>query len=95
MTWNVEVKPSAAKEIRALPDAAKHDAGELIRALYESPIELADTVLEGQDNLYAARFCRGRYRLVYRVSPKQRRVVVLRARPREAAYEGLEPYWFE
>jgi hypothetical protein len=44
------VKPSTAKEIRALPDATKRDAAELIRALYESPIELADTVLEGRSN---------------------------------------------
>jgi hypothetical protein len=38
MTWDVQVKPSDAKEVRALPDAAKRDAAELIRALYESRI---------------------------------------------------------
>jgi mRNA-degrading endonuclease RelE of RelBE toxin-antitoxin system len=89
------VKPSAAREIGALPNAAKRDVAELIRALYESPIELADTVLEGHSNIYAARFSRGRYRLVYRISTKRRRVVILHARPRGRAYEGLEPYWFE
>ena len=82
-------------EIASLPDAAKRDASELIRALYESPIDLADTVLAGQNKIYAARFCRGRYRLIYRISPKRRRVIVLRARPRATAYEGLEPHWFE
>ena len=61
MTWDVGVKPSAANEIRELPDAAKRDVGKLLRALYESPIELADTVLEGHENIYATRFHGGRY----------------------------------
>jgi len=93
--WIVVVDPPARKEIRELPDAVKLEARRLLLALQESPIELGDTVLEGHDNLYSARFYRGRYRMIYQVSRKQHRVIVLRARLRETAYEGLEPHWFE
>jgi len=92
--WTVEFDPPARKEIRDLPDAAKLEARHLLEGLQESPVELADTVLEGHSDLYAARFYRGRYRMVYQVSRKQHRVIVLRVRLRETAYEGLEPHWF-
>ena len=95
MTWDLEITPSAKREIRELSDAARRDARELLRGLQEHPIELADSILRAHSDIYAARFYRGRYRMVYRVSEKQRRVMVLRARPRETAYEGLEPQWFE
>ena len=94
MIWDVEIGASARKQIAKLPDAAKREVREVIRALHEYPVEFADTVLEGHDNLYAVRFYRGRYRLVYQVSEKRHLVIVLRARPRANAYEGLEPYWF-
>jgi mRNA-degrading endonuclease RelE of RelBE toxin-antitoxin system len=93
--WDVEVRPAARKQLTQLASAAKLEATHLLRLLRESPIELADTVLKGHKDLYAARFYRGRYRMLYRISPKQRRVIVLRVRLRETAYEGLEPYWFD
>jgi mRNA-degrading endonuclease RelE of RelBE toxin-antitoxin system len=93
--WTVELDPRARKEIDELPDPAKREARHVLKDLHELPIELADTVLEEHDGLYAARFYRGRYRMLYRVSLKQRRVIVLRARPRETVYEGLEPGWFK
>lgn len=94
MIWTLEITPSAKREIRELPGAVRHDARNLLRGLREAPIELGDTVLERHDDLYSARLYRGRYRMVYQVSRKQHRVIVLRARPRETAYEGLEPHWF-
>jgi mRNA-degrading endonuclease RelE of RelBE toxin-antitoxin system len=45
--------------------------------------------LEGQTNLYRIRFYREQYRIVYRVSEHQRRVIVERVRPRGTAYRGL------
>jgi mRNA-degrading endonuclease RelE of RelBE toxin-antitoxin system len=41
--------------------------------------------------MYAARFYRGRYRMIYKVSTKQRRVIVLRVRTRASAYKGMAP----
>jgi len=93
--WDVEVTPAARKQIAQLPDAARLDAIDLLRLVRETPLELAGTMLQGFEGLYAARFYRGRYRMLYRVSPKQQRVIVLRVRPRESAYEGLEPHWFQ
>lgn len=83
-------KTLGSERNRELRDAAKREVGKLLRSLYESPIELADTVLEGHDNIYATRFHDGRYRLVFRVSTRTRRVVALRARPRALAYKRLE-----
>jgi mRNA-degrading endonuclease RelE of RelBE toxin-antitoxin system len=94
VTWTLEIAPSAKREIRQLAGAVRLDARNLLRGLRETPLELADSVLRGHSDLYAARFYRGRYRMVYQVSRKQHRVIVLRARLRETAYEGLEPHWF-
>jgi mRNA-degrading endonuclease RelE of RelBE toxin-antitoxin system len=93
--WTVELDPRARREIDELPDPVKREARHVLEDLHELPIELADTVLEGHDGLYAARFYRGRYRMLYRVSLKQRRVIVLRVRLRETVYDGLEPDWFK
>jgi mRNA-degrading endonuclease RelE of RelBE toxin-antitoxin system len=87
--WAVEPDPRARREIGELRDPARREARHLLEDLHDFPLELADTILEGHEGLYAARSYRGRYRMLYRVSPKQRRVIVLRVRPRETAYEGL------
>lgn len=94
MIWAAELDPRARREIGELRDPARREARHLLEDLHDFPLELADTILEGHEGLYA-RFYRGRYRMLYRVSPKQRRVIVLCVRPRETAYEGLEPHWFE
>lgn len=90
MSWLVEIKPSAARELRSLPDAAKQEARELILVLYDLPVQVADTILEGHSGIYAARFYRGLYRMIYRVSSRQRSVIYLRVRRRGAAHGGLE-----
>jgi hypothetical protein len=57
--WTVELDPRARREIAELPDPVKREARHLLEDLHDLPIELADTVLEGHEGLYAARFIAG------------------------------------
>jgi mRNA-degrading endonuclease RelE of RelBE toxin-antitoxin system len=65
------------------------EALEAIADLEEDPFPMGSIPLRGYTNLYRLRFYRDRFRLVYTVSEKQRRVIVERVRPRATAYTGF------
>jgi len=57
--------------------------------LTEDPFQLAAIPLWGYDSMNRIRFYRDRFRLIYWVSKKQRKVIVTRVRPRGTAYIGM------
>jgi len=87
--WKVSILPSAQSELDQLDDRIRHAAMQAIVDLGEDPFPFGSIPLEGQKNLYRIRFYREQYRIVYRVSEHQRRVIVERVRPRGTAYQGL------
>jgi mRNA-degrading endonuclease RelE of RelBE toxin-antitoxin system len=62
----------------------------VLRDLAEDPFPEGSKELQGHRGLYRIRCCRGVYRIVYRVSEKQRKVIAQRIRPRASTYMGLE-----
>jgi mRNA-degrading endonuclease RelE of RelBE toxin-antitoxin system len=73
-----------------MDDRAKVEAARAILELVEDPFPEGSVELQGHRGLRRIRCCRGLYRIVYRVSEKQRKVIVQRIRPRASAYQGLE-----
>ena len=75
-----------------LPPAASSSFCRAVRAIFElaeNPFLAGSIALRGYTNLYRVRFWHGRFRMVYHVSEKQRKVVVTRVRPRGTAYIGM------
>jgi mRNA interferase RelE/StbE len=70
-------------------DRVKAEAAQAIQSLAEDPLPEGSLELRGHPKVYWIRCCRGSYRIVYRVSAQQRKVIVLRVRPRASAYQGL------
>jgi len=87
--WSLEFTPSARREFRNLPDRVKDQAAQALADLIESPIPFDAIPLRGYSDSYRIRFYRNQYRLLYRVSEQQRKVIVWRVRPRGSAYAGL------
>lgn len=87
--WSVEFTPSARREFRNLPDRVKDQAAHAIADLIEDPSPFDAVSLRGYADSYRIRFYRDQYRLLYRVSAPQRKVIVWRVRPRGSAYAGL------
>jgi mRNA interferase RelE/StbE len=88
-SWTVEVVQSARKELRQLDARLKAEALQAIRELAEDPFPEGSIQLRGHPNFYRIRCCRDAFRVVYRVSEKQRKVIVLRLRPRASVFHGL------
>lgn len=87
--WKVELTNSAKKELRRLDEGPKRDAAELIADLIEDPLAVPATELRHYPGLWRARFHHGLYRMIYRISKPEKRVVIRRIRPRATAYEGM------
>ena len=87
--WTLVVSPSALRELARLEDRVKDDAVAAIGELREDPIPLDAVRLRGQVGVCRIKVFQNRYRVIYQVSAKQRRVIVTRVRPRSSAYAGL------
>jgi len=87
--WKVDVLPSAQRELDALAERVRFEAVQAILDLSEEPIPQDALELEGHRHAYRIRCHRDQYRIVYRVSEQQRRVLILRVRLRASAYDGL------
>jgi len=89
MNWTIRIPNSAQRELDELPDSVWREAIEAIADLREDPFPYDSVLLEGHSDLYRIKFYRNQYRMVYRVSERQRRVIIVRVRPRGTAYRGL------
>ncbi len=85
----VKILSEAQDDLDLLDDRIREEAMRAILDLAEDPFPEGSILLERHTGLYRVRFYREGYRIVYRVSEKQRRVVVTRIRPRGTAYRGL------
>lgn len=91
MSWSVKFTKSSDAEIDGLPENVRQEAYEAIADVGEDPYLDGSIELDGYPGHRRIHFYRGRYRIVYMVSEKQRRVIVTRIRPRGTAYIGYEP----
>ncbi|MCL5105650.1 MAG: type II toxin-antitoxin system RelE/ParE family toxin [Armatimonadetes bacterium] len=83
--YQVEVRESAAKEIRALPSEVKQRVIKAINSLSSDPHPRGSLKLKGGGSLYRIRV--GVYRIVYDVDDVSRLIVITRARHRREVYD--------
>jgi mRNA-degrading endonuclease RelE of RelBE toxin-antitoxin system len=87
--YQIEVSPSAQKEIKALPGYARTQARQLIRGLGETPRPSRAKELRGKPNIYRI-WLERRWRIAYTVDDELQLVRILRVRPKEYIdYESL------
>ncbi len=87
MAYQLEVKRSAAKEMRGLPKYILHRAIAAIDNLAEDPLPHGCTKLLGHDLLYRIRV--GDWRIVYEVDEEEEIVTVLAVKHRREVYRDL------
>jgi mRNA-degrading endonuclease RelE of RelBE toxin-antitoxin system len=87
--WTVELLASARKDLHQLGDGPRQDAIALLDELAEDPMLVESVEMRGKANIWRVRF-HGDYRLIYQIAKAQKRVIVLRIRPRSTAYEGMK-----
>ncbi|MEW6721555.1 MAG: type II toxin-antitoxin system RelE/ParE family toxin [Thermodesulfobacteriota bacterium] len=83
--YRLLIKPSAAKEIEALPKADLLRVIRRIRDLSGNPRPSGCEKLSGQDRF---RVRQGRYRIVYSVSDEELVVCVVKVAPRRDVYRS-------
>jgi mRNA-degrading endonuclease RelE of RelBE toxin-antitoxin system len=87
--WTVELLASARKDLHKLGDGPQQDAIALLDELAEDPMLVEPVEMRGKANTWRVRF-HGDYRLIYQIAKAQKRVIVLRIRPRSTAFEGMK-----
>lgn len=87
MRYAVEIKPSAVKDLRALPKDVQRRVARKIDGLADNPRPPGVKKLEGLDNVYRLRV--GDYRIIYQVQDDRVIVLVLRVRHRKDAYRQV------
>lgn len=87
--YSVVVTPSAQRELDKLSDEAREEVVLRLAELREEPRPSDALLLDFYTQHYRIYAFRSLYRVIYVVSDKQRRVVVLRIRLRKDAYKGM------
>jgi mRNA interferase RelE/StbE len=86
--YKVEIKNSAQKEIRKLPNKVLRDKiVDIIDSLYNNPLPDDAKKIKGSSNVYRIR--QGTYRIVYQVYTSELIIIVIRVRHRKDAYKGF------
>jgi len=83
VSYEIRIKPSAVKELRALPDEVRARVVDRIRALAEEPRPWGCEKLTGGPR-YRVR--QGAYRVVYQVDDAAREVLVVKIGHRRDVY---------
>lgn len=84
-SYSVSIKPSAARELEALPVLKdRQRATAIIRGLSDNPRPQGSLKLAGASDAYRIRF--GSYRILYTVGDRVRVVAVIKVAHRREAY---------
>lgn len=87
MSYQLEIKRRAEKELSGLPPKIRRQVLRKILALEERPRPYNRVPLKGEENAHRMRS--GDYRILYHIDEKARKVTVFRVRHRKEAYRGL------
>jgi mRNA interferase RelE/StbE len=85
-SYRLSIKPSAAKDIEALPKTDRRRVIKRIKSLSENPRPPGCEKLSGHDK-YRVR--QGIYRIVYSVSDEELIVLVVKVAHRREVYSGI------
>ena len=87
MTFKVKIHPEVAKAIRSIPKSHQKKVAKLFEVLKKDPVPYRTfdvRKLKGYHNRFRVRF--GKYRLIYEVDKKEKLVLILKLKKREAVY---------
>lgn len=87
MPYTIQIKNSALKELRKLPENFSAQVARDIDALAKNPRPIGHKKLKGHDGLYRIRS--GNYRVVYQIQDKVLIVLVVRIGNRKEVYKGF------
>lgn len=87
--YSVIAKPSAWKQIDKLEDEARISVIERMAELRDDPYPPDSLLLDYNRQRYRVYAHRSLFRMIYHVSEKQKRVLVLWVGPRDEAYRGM------
>jgi len=82
-SYSVLIKPSAGKELEAIPKKDRLRVVAKIRALADNPRPMGCEKLSGREEY---RLRQGRYRIVYSISDPEQTVLVVKIAHRREAY---------
>ncbi len=82
--YSIELKPSAARDIKSLPRSVQKRIGKKIDALAHDPFPHGSVKLEASSGLRRVRV--GDYRIIYQVREETLAVFVVRVKHRGDAY---------
>ncbi len=86
MTYRVELRPTAARELRKLGRSARDRLSKVISLLAEDPRPPAAKMLAGDDAPRLWRVRTGDYRVIYSIEDDMLLVLVINVRHRREAY---------
>ncbi len=86
MTYRVEFRPAAARELRKLDRTARDRISKVISLLADEPRPPAAKMLTGDDTLRLWRVRTGDYRVIYSIEDDVLLVLVINVRHRREAY---------
>jgi mRNA-degrading endonuclease RelE of RelBE toxin-antitoxin system len=88
--WTVDLRPAAKRDLKQLDEGPQRDAVELIQDLEEDPFSVTAIQLRSHPpGTMRARF-HSYYRMVFQISKAEKRVIVLRIRPRDTVYRDMK-----
>lgn len=87
MSYHLEIKRRAEKEIAGLPPKIRRQVLRKIIGLEEQPRSHDSAMLRGEENAFRVRS--GDYRILYHIDEEARKVTVFRVRHRKEAYRGF------
>ncbi len=85
----MQILPGAHRQLRNLDEDVKLEALQTITELGEDPLPFDSIPMGGYGDCYRVPFSGGRYRIVYRVKPRSRAVLIGAVGPRETVYLGM------
>jgi mRNA-degrading endonuclease RelE of RelBE toxin-antitoxin system len=89
--WQVELTPTASRDLDGLSDNLREDLIDEILSLEEDPLPEGHMPLRGFRDHYRIKAGRNQ-RIIYRIVERQRRILILHVRPRGKAYSGFSKW---
>ena len=87
--WNVQILPGVRRQLHQPDEDVRLEAVRTIKELSEDPFPFDALSMEGYADWYRVRFSRDRYRLIYRVKPRSRTIVITRVGRRDTVCLGM------
>ena len=82
--YEIRFHRKAAEFIRSLSKSQRNKVKTVLQAMKSNPFSYPYRKIRGEINLYRIRF--GTYRMLYEISEKQKKIVVLKFEKRSKAY---------